>query len=137
VELADTSAWTIRARRPDARELFVSLLEAGEIATCDIVKMELLWSVRDRDEFVARREDLDALRNAPIGPRVWRRAIDVFERLGSRGPIHHRQVAIPDLLIAAAAEAVGIGVLHYDRDFELIASITGQPVRAVVPIGSF
>jgi hypothetical protein len=27
-------------------------------------------------------------------------------------------------------------VLRYDRDFELIAEVTGQPVRAIAPLGS-
>jgi predicted nucleic acid-binding protein len=43
---------------------------------------------------------------------------------------------IPDLLIAAAAEFAGMPVSHYDRDFELIAEVTGQPVRAIAPLGS-
>ena len=43
---------------------------------------------------------------------------------------------IPDLLIAAAAELAEVPVCHYDRDFELIADVTGQPVRAIAPLGS-
>ena len=43
---------------------------------------------------------------------------------------------LPDLLIAAAAELAELPVLHYDRDFELIAEVTGQPVRALAPLGS-
>lgn len=43
---------------------------------------------------------------------------------------------IPDLLVAAAAEALDIGVLHYDADFDLIASVTGQRCTWVVPAGS-
>lgn len=35
--------------------------------------------------------------------------------------------AIPDLLIAATAELAGLVVLHDDKDFALIAGITGQP----------
>ena len=42
----------------------------------------------------------------------------------------------PDLLIAAAAERAELAVLHYDRHFELIAEVTGQPVRALAPLGS-
>lgn len=136
MELADTSAWTNRDRRPDVRDEFLWLLEQGEIATCDMVKLELLWSVRDHAGLVGRRRDLDALRDVPIDRRVWHRALDVFEELSARGPLHHRQVAIPDLLIAAAAELAEMPVLHYDRDFELIASVTGQPVRAIAPLGS-
>jgi predicted nucleic acid-binding protein len=43
---------------------------------------------------------------------------------------------LPDLLIAAAAELAALPVLHYDRDFEAIADVTGQPVRAIAPLGS-
>ena len=82
------------------------------------------------------RNQLDALRNVAMGDRVWRRATDVFEQFAERGPLHHRQVALPDLLVAAAAELAELPLLHYDRDFELIAEVTGQPVRAIAPLGS-
>lgn len=101
-----------------------------------MVRLELLRSARDAIHFASIRSDLEALREAPMGERVWRRATDVFQLLAERGPLHHRQVGIPDLLIAAAAELAEIPVLHYDRDFELIAELTGQPVRAIAPLGS-
>jgi predicted nucleic acid-binding protein len=53
--------------------------------------------------------------------------------LAARG---QRGRKIPDLLIAAAAEELGVGVLHYDADFDLIASTTGQRCQWVVPAGS-
>lgn len=43
---------------------------------------------------------------------------------------------VPDLLIAAVAERAELTVLHYDRDFDLIAQATGQPTRWVVERGS-
>lgn len=101
-----------------------------------MVRLELLWSARDARQLAVIRARLDALRDAPMGDRVWRRATDVFELLAERGPLHHRQVRIPDLLIAAAAELAGLTVLHYDTDFETIAAITGQPVEALAPLGS-
>lgn len=104
--------------------------------TCHMVRMELLRGARDATEFAARRDELATLRDCPIGEPEWRRAMDVMQALGMRGPLHHRQVPPPDLLIAAAAEAAGIPVLHYDRHFELIAEVTGQPVRAIAPLGS-
>jgi predicted nucleic acid-binding protein len=100
------------------------------------VKLELLQTTRDRDEFAAVREDLDALREVAIGKRVWRRATDVFEQLAARGPLHHREVPLPDLLIAAAAELAELPICHYDAHFELIAEVTGQPMRAIAPLGS-
>ena len=101
-----------------------------------MVRCELLWTSRDHADFVEMRKKLDALRTAAMGDRVWRRAMDVFEAFSEQGPLHHRQIGVPDLLIAAAAELAELPVLHYDRDFELIAEVTGQPVRALAPLGS-
>jgi predicted nucleic acid-binding protein len=101
-----------------------------------MVRLELLWSSRDHSDFVVMGDKLESLRAVPMGERVWHRAMDVFELFAERGPLHHRQVGIPDVLIAAAAELAELPVLHYDRDFELIAEVTGQPVRALAPLGS-
>jgi predicted nucleic acid-binding protein len=59
-----------------------------------------------------------------------------MKALAERGPLHHRQVPLPDLLVAAAAEHAELPILHYDRHFEVIAEVTGQPVRALAPLGS-
>ncbi len=136
IELADTSAWISSQRRADTRSEFGALVATGEIATCDAVTMELLRQTRDAREFGERRAELEYLRRCPISERTWRRATDVMHALVERGPLHHRQVPILDLLIAAAAEAAEVPVLHYDSDFELIAEVTGQPVRAIAPLGS-
>ena len=136
LELADTSAWTKHALDPAVGADFRSRLRRGLLATCDMVVMELLWTTRDVREFAARRSGLAVLPICPIGPHEWSRATDVFERLAADGPLHHRRVKPPDLLIAAAAESAGVPVCHYDADFELIARVTGQPARAIAPLGS-
>ena len=115
---------------------FNARLRAGAIATCAMVRLELLRSTRDHADLVTKRSDIDALREVSMGDRVWRRATDVLELLSEAGPLHHRRVALPDLLIAAAAELAELPSLHYDRDFEVIAAVTGQPVRAIAPLGS-
>jgi hypothetical protein len=61
-------------------------------------------------------------------------AIEVMGLLARQGK--HRAASIPDLLIAAVAERAKLAILHYDRDFDLIASITGQPVEWIAPAGS-
>jgi len=99
-----------------------------------MVAMELLWTTQDQREFEELRRDLDALARFPNDQDSWDRAMDVWNELVAQG--RHRQVKIPDLLIAATAEIEGIGVCHYDADFEVIAAITGLPVRAIAPIGS-
>jgi predicted nucleic acid-binding protein len=136
VELADTSAWMSSQRSDATRDDFGRKLTLGEIATCDMVKLELLVDTRSAGELAARRDELEHLRTAPMGERVWRRALDVLEALAERDALHHRQVPVQDLLIAAAAECAELPVLHYDGHFELIASVTGQPVRAIAPLGS-
>jgi predicted nucleic acid-binding protein len=118
------------------RREFDDLLTRGSIATCDMVRFELLWSARNHAELAELRAELDALRDTPIGARVWRRALDVFEALAQAGPLHHRRVRPPDLLIAAAAERAELTVLHHDHHFDLIAEVTGQSVRAIAPLGS-
>lgn len=62
-----------------------------------------------------------------LTPAVEDRALDVQLQLARRG--HHRAPSIPDLLIAATAEVAKLTVLHVDKDFELIAEITGQPTE--------
>jgi len=136
VELADTSAWTVRRRDPDLNRRFLERMADGVIATCPMVMMELLWTARDADELAIMRVGLEALPQIPIHEPVWRRAIEVLELLAGDGPLHHRRVTPPDLLIAAAAERAGVAVLHYDRAFELIADTTGQSVRSIAPLGS-
>jgi predicted nucleic acid-binding protein len=135
-ELADTSAWTGRRRDARLTAVFDELLARGRVATCDTVKAELLRERRTAEEVAATRARLELLRTVPIGERVWRRALDVLQLLSERGPLHHRQVPIHDLVIAAAAERAELPLLHYDRHFELIAEVTGQPVRALAPLGS-
>jgi len=136
LELADTSAWTTHGRDPAVSAAFARALDARRIAVCSPVRHELFYSRRDAEDLAHTRARLDKLPHVPVTEREWRRSEEVLEALASRGPLHHRQVPFIDLLVAAAAEAAGVPVLHYDRHFELIASITGQPVRAIAPLGS-
>jgi predicted nucleic acid-binding protein len=65
-----------------------------------------------------------------LTPRIEDRAVEVLTLLADRG--HHRGPSVPDLLIAATAELHGLTVLHVDKDFELIAEVTGQSVERLV-----
>jgi predicted nucleic acid-binding protein len=134
LELADTSAWTNRHKDPTVDRDFEERILADEIATCPMVVVELLWTTQSQREFEDLRGDLDALAKVPNDHDSWDRAMDVWHELVSQG--RHRQVKIPDLLVAASADIAGLPVCHYDGDFDVIATITGQPVRAIAPIGS-
>jgi predicted nucleic acid-binding protein len=137
VELADTSVWSwTRAVGGDIRQAFDEAVIDGEIATCDMVRLELLYSARSASEFKALSGDLEALPDCPIGKQQWSRALGVYAQLAGKAGLHHRAVKHADLLIAAAAEAVGIAVVHYDADYDLIAQVTGQRIRWLAPRGS-
>jgi predicted nucleic acid-binding protein len=137
VELADTSAWTwSRAAGGELREWFDTALVHGAVATCDMVRLELLYSARNADELSALKRDLAELRDCAIGKSEWNRALEVYEKLARQGGLHHRSVKHPDLLIAAAAEAAGVAVVHYDEDYDRIADVTGQEMRWIAPRGS-
>ncbi len=101
---------------------------------CAIIDLEVLYSTRNQDEHArtrARREL--AYRRVALTEAIFRRAIDVQGMLAGRG--RHR-LPIPDLIIAAAAEAAGMTVLHYDADFDAISAVTSQPMEWVVRRGS-
>jgi predicted nucleic acid-binding protein len=62
-----------------------------------------------------------------LTPAIEDRSVEVLALLADRG--QHRAPSIPDLIIAAAAELAGLTVLHLDKDFDVIAEITGQPME--------
>jgi predicted nucleic acid-binding protein len=130
------SAWTARLRDAKLARAFDLAAAEGKIATCRAVAVEMLRSTRGGIEFAEVREKLDALRDLPIGRREWDRALDVMQTLAEQTPLGHRRMPLVDLLVAAAAESAEVPVLHYDRHFERIAEITGQPHRALAPLGS-
>lgn len=132
--LADKSALTRRETRPEVREVLEPLLVAGEIATCGIVDLELLYSARDRATYRSLVEALRGMPRAPVDEDAVNRALSVQAMLAERS--QHRAVPLPDLLVAACAEAAGLTVLHYDADFDRIAKLTGQPTQWIVERGS-
>jgi predicted nucleic acid-binding protein len=138
MHLADTSAWWVsrRAETGEARRLFDRLTVQSGLAICDVVRFELLYSVRNHEEFVAVEARLVALPDLEIHKWHWERALAIYRRLAEQGGAHHRSVGYPDLLIAAVAEIAGATVLHYDEDFDRIAAITGQPTQWILPRGS-
>jgi predicted nucleic acid-binding protein len=135
VILVETSVWARRSHALVGGEV-MKILVAGTGATCHPVMLELLYSARSVDEFRDLRNELEALSVLPIGPAQWRRALDVYEELAAEGGAHQRSVSHPDLLTAAAAEAAGAEVLHYDEEFDRIAAVTGQPTRWIAERGS-
>ena len=134
VELADTSVWA-RLGHP-ALAWFAAAVEDGLIAVCDQVAMEVLFSTRDAADFRATEAALLASPWFPVEAADWVEARRVFGALAAQGPLHHRQVKIPDLLIAAVAARHDVVLVHYDAEYDVIAGITGQRTRWAAPRGS-
>lgn len=132
--LADKSALTRRETRPEVREALEPLLVAGEVASCGIVDLELLYSARDRATYRAAAEALRGMPRVAVKDACVERALELQGMLAERS--QHRAVPLPDLLVAACAEDAGLAVLHYDADFDRIAKLTGQRVQWIVPRGS-
>lgn len=132
--LADTSALS-RLANPAVAAVLSPLIEAGFVAVCAMVELELLYSSRSPSDYERRRQQLrDGFESLPMSDEVWQRAIEVQAELARVSA--HRGAALPDLLIAATAERHGVTILHYDHEYELIASITGQAVEWVIARGT-
>jgi predicted nucleic acid-binding protein len=127
--LVDTSAWH-RSSRASAR--WIELIE--EVALCTPVRLELLVSARGPADYATLADNLLGFRNLPLDGRAERVAIQVQAALGSRS--QHRGPTPVDLLIAAVAEVNGATLLHYDRHFDTIARVTGQPMEWLARRGS-
>lgn len=98
--------------------------------------MEVLFSARSPTDYADLALELLGRRQLPGGAEQYERALEVQAGLARSGAMHHRSVKMPDLIIAACAEAAGAVVWHYDEDFDRIAEITGQPVEWIAPLGT-
>lgn len=133
LHLADKSAWE-QARYDDrARARLHTLREAGRLAVCLISFTELLYSARDAAELGRLRIELAALPYLDVSQTAERHVGDTMVALAERG--QHR-TPVPDLILAATAQAGSAVVLHYDADYERIAMVTGQAHEWIVPRGS-
>lgn len=130
--LVDTSVLK-RLGRAEVREVVAPLAATGRLGRPGICDLEVGYSTRSSEEWDRLVEALDAFDAVETTAAQVRRALQVQRLLTIRS---QRGRKIPDLLIAAAAEALGVAVLHYDADFDLIASVTGQRCTWVVPAGS-
>jgi predicted nucleic acid-binding protein len=132
--LADKSAWS-RMPRPEVSARLAPLIRLREIACCGINLLEILYSARSSADLEQTRQEMS--RTMPwiaTTDQDFQRATEVLSLLSRTGG--HRSASLPDLLLAAVAERTGLTVLHYDKDYDAIAAVTGQPVDWVVPQGS-
>lgn len=132
--LIDTSAWA-RMRIPAVNKRLTAILQEGAAATClplDLEDGRSARNFRDAMSIGARRAEL--MIDLPINSAVAARSRDIQLALTQRG--HHRAASPVDLIAAAAAAEYAATVLHYDRDFDLIADVGGPRCEWIAPAGT-
>jgi predicted nucleic acid-binding protein len=126
--LIDKSAYARIAGSPDA-ELWIDRIERGLVRMSTVTRLEIGYSFRTAEQ--ARLEvvspPLSLMPVEYLTPAAEDRAVEVQLLLADRG--QHRAPSIPDLLVAATAEIAALTVLAVDKDFDLIAQISGQPIE--------
>jgi predicted nucleic acid-binding protein len=113
---ADPSEWASRIDRRLVRISTVTRLEVGYSARTATDHRLLLSEL-----------PVSSMPVEYLTPRIEDRALELQSMLAERG--QHRAPSIPDLVIAATAELADLTVLHIDKDFELIAELTGQAME--------
>jgi predicted nucleic acid-binding protein len=126
VLLLDNSAWArleLPSLAEDRRAELADMIERGEIAVCTPFLLEAGWSARGGTHHDQLLADLLLLPRLRIDAHVEDAAVDAQRDLARRG--HDRSAPPADLLIAACAHVHGAGVLHYDRDYDVLVELTG------------
>ncbi len=126
--LIDKSALVRLAESSDAED-WAARIERGLVRIATVTRLEVGCSARTAVQARAafRTPPISAMPVEYLTPTIEDRALEVQLSLAGKGK--HRAPSIPDLIIAATAELAGLSVLHLDKDFELIADLTGQPVE--------
>ena len=126
--LIDKSALVRLAASPDAAD-WAARIERGLVRVTTVTRLEIGYSAHSGPDLREglRQPPVSAMPVEYLTPAVEDRAVEVLTLLADRG--QHRAPSVPDLIIAATAELAGLTVLHLDKDFDVIADITGQPVE--------
>jgi predicted nucleic acid-binding protein len=126
--LIDKSALVRLGVSPDAAQ-WADRIERGLVRIATVTRLEVGYSARSGPELRAglRRPPLTSMPVEYLTPAIEDRAVEVLALLADRD--QHRAPSLPDLIIAATAELASLTVLHLDKDFEIIADITGQSVE--------
>jgi predicted nucleic acid-binding protein len=128
VWIIDKSA-LVRLGRSVEVDLWIERVERGLVRVSCVTLLEVGYSARSARELEAwrSRPPLSSMPVEYLTPRIEDRAVATQARMAELG--HHRAPSVPDLLVAAIGELAEFIVLHNDKDFELIASVTGQPTE--------
>jgi predicted nucleic acid-binding protein len=130
--LIDKSAYVrLQLGQAANRDVWSARISRGLVRLSTTTRLELSYSARSGD--TGRRQfalpPLSLMLIEYLTPAIEDRAFQVKMLLADRG--QHRAPSIPDLLVAATAEKAALTVLAVDKDFDLIAAITGQPIATL------
>lgn len=108
---------------------WASRIERGLVRICTVTRLDVGYSARSANDHrsLLAESPLASMPVEYLTPKVEDRALELQATLAERG--QHRAPSIPDLIIAATAELAELIVLHLDKDFDLIAEVTGQRVE--------
>jgi predicted nucleic acid-binding protein len=126
--LIDKSA-LVRLGTTSNAEEWANRINRGLVHIATVTLLEVGFSARSAEEhrLALRHPPVSAMPVENATPAIERRAVAVQSLLAAAG--QHRAPSVPDLLVAATAELAGLIVLHLDKDFDLIADLTGQPLE--------
>lgn len=131
--LVDTSALGRLAASTDAG-VWADRIDRGLVRITTVARLEVGYSARSGPDLrsAGRRPPLASMPLEYQTPATEDRAVEVQALLADHG--RHRAPSVPDLIVAATAELAGLTILHIDKDFDVIAEVTGQPTeRLAVP----
>lgn len=132
--IIDKSAWS-RFQVGGVAEVLEPLIRAGSVGIIAMSELEILFSAKSGRDYRETRADLEkSLTHLDTTEADFRRSLDIQQRLALKG--HHRAASLPDLIIAAVAERLGLTVLHYDGDFDHIAGVSDLKATWILPRGS-
>ena len=131
--LIDKSAW-VRLYDHGVDAKWPATMASGGLAITGMSMIEVLVGSHNTPEFQRDRLDLDALPRRALTEQIIDRALEIQGLMVARGT--HRAPSPADLILAACAEQNGLTVLHYDKDFDLIAEASGQPTQWLAPAGT-
>jgi predicted nucleic acid-binding protein len=129
--LLDHSAWSrlIADSVPEDREeVVLDWIGAGRLGICLPFLLEAGYSAQTAQDHRVTMARLERLSRVPIDREVELSAQQAQRELAERG--HHRISPI-DLIIAACAARAHGGVLHYDRDYDVILEHTSLNFESV------
>ena len=134
--LFDTGAWTwVRDRRfPELATWFNAAVEAGLVLVCDLVILELTRLAPNEGRAREIADRLSVFEAIPMSNALWSQARRTQLALAANGD--HRRVPPADLLLASAAEEAGVALVHYDRDYQRIATASALRHQWLAPDGA-